>query len=176
MAQLMGTIRQDQNKAFENQVVTVLTQAGMPVTAPSVKQIAGHRLVSGSGADLGDIDAIALDPASKIIIIAEAKDSELARTPAELSNEATDLVTGGKSAAAKLSRRTDWVQGNMALVLRHFKVPGSQAGWRVLPVIVTSRNLVSPRVIEASIPVVALTELQAWVAKNRRSPARQRRR
>ena len=176
MAQLMGTIRQHQNKAFEHQVATVLSQAGMPVTAASVKRIAGHRLVSGSGADLGDIDAIALDPARKILIVAEAKDFELARTPAELSNEATDLVTGDKSAAAKLARRTDWVRGNMALVLRHLEVSGSQAGWRILPVIVTSRNLISPRVIEASIPVVALTELPAWVAKNKRSPTRQRRR
>ena len=172
MTKLMGTIRQDQNKAFERQVAVVLGQAGMPITASAVKQISGRRLLSAGG-DLGDIDAIALDPVGKIIIVAEAKDFELARTPAELANEAEDLLTGDKSAARKLGRRANWVRCNLALVRRQFGVGGNPAGWRVLPVIVTSRNLLSPRILEARIPVRTLDDLASWVGQQR--PQRQRR-
>jgi hypothetical protein len=61
MTRLMGTIRQDQNKAFEREVAAVLGKSGMPVTASAVKHVNGRRLLS-AGADLGDIDAVALDP------------------------------------------------------------------------------------------------------------------
>jgi len=174
MTRLMGTIRQDQNKAFEREVATVLGQSGMPVTASAVKQVDGRRLLSG-GADLSDIDAIALDPASKIIIVAEAKDFELARTPAELANEAEDLLTGSKSAVYKLGRRAEWVRGNLAPVLRHFGAGSDAAGWRVLPVIVTSRNLLSPRVLQVGIPVLTLADLPPWVRQARTRRRRGRR-
>src|ERR1017187_659351 len=177
MKKLMGTIRQDQNKAFEREVEAALAHSGMPVTGAGVKRVCGKRLLSADGADLGDIDAIALDPASKTIIVAEAKDFELARTPAELANEAEDLLTGDKSAARKLGRRAAWVQSHLALVLRHFNVGVSTAGWRVLPVIVTSRALISPRVLEAGVPVVARADLPSWAdlqKKLQRRPGRRR--
>jgi hypothetical protein len=52
-------------------------------------------------------------------------------------------------------------------------VSGNPAGWRVLPVIVTSMNLLTPRVLQASIPVVALPELPSWF---RQQSSRQQRR
>jgi hypothetical protein len=176
MKTLMGTIRQDQNKAFEREVEAILGQSGMPITGTAVKRISGRRLVSADGADLGDIDAIALDPVSKTIIVAEAKDFELARTPAELANEAEDLLTGVKSAVSKLGRRADWVQSHLALVLRHFGAGDSTAGWRVLPVIVTSRNLISPRVLQANVPVVAHADLPSWASQQRTRRRRRRQR
>lgn len=78
MRALLGTIRQDQNKAFERQVEAALAQAGMPITATAVKRISGQRLTSADGADLGDIDAIGLNAASRTIVVMEAKDFELA--------------------------------------------------------------------------------------------------
>jgi hypothetical protein len=173
MKTLMGTIRQNQNKAFERDVEMVLCQSGMPVTANTVKRIGGQRLLSSDGADLGDIDAIALDPDSKIVVVAEAKDFELARTPAELANEAEALLVGEKSAVHKLGRRADWVHSHMPIVLRHFAITGSAAGWKVLPVIVTSRKLISPSVLTAKISVVSRTDLPSWVGAQR-SPGRRR--
>jgi hypothetical protein len=174
MKTLMGTIRQDQNTAFERAVGTVLAQSGMPVTATGLKRISGQRLLSPEGADLGDIDAIALDPGSRTIIVAEAKDFELARTPSELANEADDLLTGEKSAVYKLSRRTSWVQGHTALVLRHFGIGTDPAGWHVAPVIVTSRRLLSPHVLQGPIPVVTREELPVWTQRQRNRPQRRR--
>jgi hypothetical protein len=58
-------------------------------------------------------------------------------------------------------------------VLRHFSVSDNPAGWRVLPVIVSSMNLLTPRVLQANIPVVALSELPSWFRQQ--SNRRQRR-
>jgi hypothetical protein len=176
MKTLMGTIRQDQNTAFERDVATILAQAGMPVTGTGLKRISGQRLLSPDGADLGDIDAIALDPSSRTIIVAEAKDFELARTPSELANEADDLLIGDKSAVHKLSRRASWVQSHTALVLRHFGIAADPAGWHIAPVIVTSRRLLSPNVLQGPIPVVTRDELPAWTRRQCSHPQRRRRR
>jgi hypothetical protein len=167
MKKLMGTIRQDQNKAFEREVASIFAQSGMPVTGTGVKKICGQRLLSPDGADLGDVDAIALDPASKIIVVAEAKDFELARTPAELANEAEALLIGDKSAVRKLSRRAAWVESHLGLVLRHFSVGGTASSWHVVPVVVTSRRLVSPNVLEASVPVVTRADLPSWASQQK---------
>ena len=167
MKKLLGTIRQDQNKRFEREVAAVLGQSGMPITDSAVKHIGGRRLVSSTGADLGDIDAIALDPVTKVIIVAEAKDFELARTPAELANEAEDLLAGNKSAVYKLGRRAEWIRGNLARVLRHFGAGADTSAWRVLPVVVTSRNLLSPRVLQTEISVVGIADLPSWVSQHR---------
>jgi len=175
MVKLMGSIRQDQNRAFERQVAADLHQSGMPITASGAKKIEGRRLLSRDGDDLGDIDAIALDPASKLIIVAEAKDFELARTPAELANERKDLLTGDKSAAYKLGRRADWIRNHLAVTLRHFNAGTDNGGWRVLPVIITSRNLLSPRVIPGDTPVLTLADLPAWVSKQKLQRKRKRR-
>ena len=149
----------------------------MVATGTGVKRVCGQRLVSRDGADLGDIDAIGLDPATKTIIVAEAKDIELARTPAELANEAEDLLTGDKSAVHKLGRRAAWVQEHAALVLRHFDIGTDATGWHVVPVIVTSRRLISPHVLEGCIPVITRDELPSWASRqrSRQRSARQRR-
>ena len=104
MKQLTGWIRQKENKDFEQRVADELRTAGLPHTGHSIKRVQGQRLISTKGKDLGDIDAIGIDPQRRVIVIAEAKDFEQARTPAELANEADDLLTGNDSAVAKFSR------------------------------------------------------------------------
>ena len=89
------------------------------------------------------------------------------RTPAELANEAEDLLTGNKSAVYKLGRRAEWIRGNLARVLRHFGAGADTAAWRLLPVVVTSRNLLSPRVVQPEIPVVRIADLPSWVCGHR---------
>ncbi|MGH3322232.1 MAG: hypothetical protein ACRDN9_19080 [Streptosporangiaceae bacterium] len=175
MARLMGSIRQHENRAYERRVADALATAGIPITAKGVRRIAGRRLVS-DGDDLGDIDALGVNPSSKVVVIAEAKDFERARTPVELANEAKDLLTGPKSAVAKLARRADWVRTRLPLVLRHFDVEANPGAWRVLPVVVTSRTLVSPLVLNAPLPVVSINDLPAWLQRELQRRQRRRRR
>jgi len=166
MKKLLGAIRQDQNKAFEEQVARTLRSAGCPITARGVAKIAGRKLMSADGGDLGDIDAIGLSVSRRVIIVAEAKDFEMARNPIEMANEADSLLRGGKSALVKLTRRAQWVQQHLASVLVHFDVPGGTKGWSVAPVIVTSRDLMSPRILTADLPVVPLAQLELWTANH----------
>jgi hypothetical protein len=53
---------------------------------------------------------------------------------------------------------------DLARVLRHFGAGADTAAWRLLPVVVTSRNLLSPRVVQPEIPVVRIADLPSWVA------------
>jgi len=160
MTTLLGRIRQDQNQQFELLVEATLKAAGCGTTAKGVSKIGGQRLRSRDGHDLGDVDAIGANLASKILILAEAKDFEMARNPAELANEAEDLLKGNKSALFKLSRRAQWVRDHLALTLSYLHIDGRSDGWAVAPVIVTSRDLISPRVLASDIPVVPIETLE----------------
>lgn len=171
MKKLTGWIRQKENNDFERQVAQALRAAGMPHDAHGVKRVGGHRLISSEGRDLGDIDALAVDPARRVVVIAEAKDFEQARTPVELANEADDLLTGDASAVAKSQRRVAWVRSNLGRVLDHFELSTSASGWQVEGVVVTSIPLITPRVLATPLPVLSIDELPEWVRQLGRSPS-----
>ncbi|MGW5665938.1 hypothetical protein ACWEWG_39010 [Streptomyces sp. NPDC003758] len=178
MKKLLGKIRQDENKAFEARVVGTLTTAGCSIAVRGVSKIAGRKLMSAEGHDLGDIDALGISTARRTIILIEAKDFEMARNPTELANEADDLLRGDKSALFKLGRRTAWVRQNLAATLAHFIGDRDTSGWTVTSAIVTSRDLMAPRVLASSVPVVPITELDQWVTselgRDKRSSRRRR--
>lgn len=176
MKQLTGWIRQEENSLFECRVADTLRSAGIPHTACRLKRISGRRLVSPNGNDLGDLDALGLDPVRRLVVVAEAKDLEQARTPAELANEADKLLIGVGSAVAKLERRASWVQSHLQNVLDHFGIAGTPSKWRVEAVVVTSTPLISPRVMATGLPVLSLDELAEWVGRGGSVPSRQPRR
>ncbi|WP_412078853.1 hypothetical protein ACLF6K_36230 [Streptomyces xanthophaeus] len=163
MKKLMGSIRQEHNKEFEKEAQAALAAAGCPITAHSVAKIAGRRLVSPQGHDLGDIDAMGINPGQRKIFVVEAKDFEMARNPSELANEADALLRGDKSATFKIARRAQWIRTNMALTLNHFTGSSDARGWSVAPVVVTSRDLMTSRVLTSDVPVLAIDQLTAWV-------------
>jgi hypothetical protein len=160
---LTSTIRQAENKAFEQVVSRAFSAGGCHISASAVAKIAGKKLKSPEGHDLGDIDALGINLEKRVIFVGEAKDFELARIPSELAHEADHLIHGEKSALRNLSRRTRWVREHITSVLRSFDLDLDTSGWSVLPVIVTSRDLVSPRILSSDIPVVPIGDVQAWV-------------
>jgi hypothetical protein len=177
MKQLMGWIRQKENKEFERRVADELRAAGLPHSAHSLKRVHGQRLMSPESKDLGDIDAIGIDPARRFVVLVEAKDFEQARTPAELANEADDLLTGDDSAVAKSQRRLAWVRANLPRVLDHFEISTpSTAGWQAAAVVVTSIPLITPRVVATPLPVISVDELAEWVLQLRQGGPRASRR
>ncbi|MCW8382397.1 hypothetical protein [Streptomyces justiciae] len=176
MKKLLGSIRQDHNKHFETQAEAALADAGCPITAHSVGKIAGRRLVSPQGDDLGDIDAIGIHPEHKMIFVVEAKDFEMARNPSELANEADALLRGDKSAAFKIARRAQWIRTHLALTLRHFTNTADTRGWSVAPAVVTSRDLMTSRVLTSDVPVMTLRQLTTWAAELASHGKRNRRR
>ncbi|MET7381815.1 hypothetical protein ABZT08_23835 [Streptomyces sp. NPDC005526] len=164
MKKLLGVIRQDENKAFEAHVVDTLRAGGCSLAVRGVSKIAGRRLTSVEGHDLGDIDALGINAARRVIIVIEAKDFEMARNPTEMANEADALLRGDKSALFKLGRRTEWVRQNLAATLTHFLGDRDSTSWTVTSAIVTSRDLMAPRVLASNVPVVPISEFEQWVA------------
>jgi hypothetical protein len=162
LKKLMGAMRQDENRAFEQFVAFQLRAGGFEHVQASVRRFGGKRLLARDGADLGDIDAIGASVRTRTIVVVEAKDFETARTPAELANEADDLVRGGKSAVVRLLARADWVREHAGAVLAHLGVGGVASGWRVVPVVVVSRSLLSPRILDAEVPIVHADDLISW--------------
>lgn len=108
---------------------------------------------------------LGIDPKSRIVFLIEAKDFELARTPAELAGEADSLLRGKKSAVHKHSRRAQGVRDNLTSVLRHFRVTEHSGQWTALPVITISRDLISPRVLDPGLPIVPMPDLKKWVTR-----------
>ncbi|MFF3547155.1 hypothetical protein ACFYXD_35620 [Streptomyces platensis] len=176
MKKLMGSIRQDHNKEFEKEAERALAGAGCPITAHSMGKIAGRRLMSPQGDDLGDIDAMGIKPQQKMIFIVEAKDFEMARNPSELANEADALLRGDKSAAFKIARRAQWIRTHLAPTLNQFTNSADTRGWTVAPVVVTSRDLMTSRVLTSDVPVMTPRQLTAWVAAQTSHGKRTRRR
>ncbi|MEU7011884.1 hypothetical protein [Streptomyces sp. NPDC046332] len=165
MKKLMGSIRQDHNKDFEESARLALARAGCSITAHSVSKIAGRRLMSPQGHDLGDIDALGINREAKKIFVVEAKDFEMARNPFELANEADALFRGDKSATFKIERRAQWIRTHLPLTLSHFGIDSPLRGWSVIPVVVTSRDLMAAHVLLADVPVLDIYHLTSWVRR-----------
>ncbi|MGI5468361.1 hypothetical protein [Streptomyces sp. CA-132043] len=168
MKKLMGSIRQNHNKEFEKEAQRALASAGCPITAHSVGKISGRRLMSPQGDDLGDIDALGINPQQRVIFIVEAKDFEMARNPSELANEADALLRGDKSAAFKIARRALWIRAHLASTLHQFTNSADTRGWTVAPVVVTSRDLMASRVLTPDVPVMTIHRLTVWAAEQAR--------
>ncbi|GIG24650.1 hypothetical protein Cde04nite_08940 [Cellulomonas denverensis] len=118
-------------------------------------------MVGPDGNDIGDIDVFAFHEASNAVVAVEAKDFEVARTPAEIANEVAKLFTGkdGKRSTVELhSRRIDWLRDNIAIVAADLGLsPDTKI--KVLGAVVTSEPLIMPLVTKSPFPVVAIDDL-----------------
>jgi hypothetical protein len=160
---IVSTIRQHENLEFERSVAAAFQAGGCDISVAGLSKICGSRLQSSAGDDLGDIDALGIRRDKRLILVGEAKDFELARTPRELAHEVDHLLEGERSALRKLTARAGWVRGNLARVLKHFELEDDLAGWSIVPVIVTSRNLISPHFFSSKVPVIPIDEAPLFV-------------
>lgn len=144
----------------------------------SVSKVAGVRIADPDGLDLGDIDVLAWHPDTRTIVAVEAKDFEIARTPAEMSHEIAKLFVGkqGKkverSTVDKHARRIEWLSANIGAVLTHVGADVSLDDSTVRGVIVTSDPLVTPLVSLSTIPVIPFDDLDLDVLGLNPAPAR----
>ncbi len=144
------------NNAFARSVAAKLEDLGM-TTRLSVNKIGKHRITDPSGHDLGDIDVLATHPQTRTIIVVEAKDFEVARTPAEIIGELEKLFTGkrGKKPTIELhSRRIDWLRQHLSEVTEFLGADGNGAPWHLAGAVVTSDPLITPLVNNSPFPVI----------------------
>ena len=149
------------NDAFARSVCARLQQLGM-TTRISVKKIGKRRIVDPAGNDLGDIDVLAAHRETRSIIAIEAKDFEVARTPAEIANELEKLFSGmkGKKSTVELhSRRIDWLLQHLDEVVLSLNEDGDTSPWQVVGAVVTSDPLITPLVSTSTLSVIPLDDL-----------------
>jgi hypothetical protein len=149
------------NDAFARAVSAQLQHLGM-TTRVSVNKIGKHRIVDSVGNDLGDIDVLAAHPESRSILAVEAKDFEIARTPAEIANELEKLFLGkkGKKSTIELhSKRIDWLREHLDEVALSIGANGGSAPWRVIGAVVTSDPLITPLVSSSALSVIPFDDL-----------------
>lgn len=172
MKALQGKVRARQNREFEKRVAEEFREAGISHIQTAVKKVGGRRIHASAGEDLGDIDVLAVDSLHRVVFVVEAKDYEMARTPAEFKNEVDKLLIGEKSALAKHARRLKWVRENLRVVLSDAGVMNDHQHWVVVPVVVTSQDLVTPGLVHASMSVVGIRDLQAFLMRVFKNPKR----
>lgn len=160
-------ISQARGRINHNYAVDVAERLrGLGLTSElSVNKVDGVRIADPNGLDLGDIDVLAWHPVTRTVLAVEAKDFEVARTPAEMSHEIVKLFLGkqGKkverSTVDKHARRIDWLSANLADVLAHMGANARPVECSVIGVIVTSEPLVTPLVASSTIPVIAFADV-----------------
>lgn len=183
MQRCITEARRKINDSFARSVGARLDSFGL-ASRLSVNKIAGHRIVDSAGADLGDIDVLAVEPHTRSIIAIEAKDFEIARTPSEIANELEKLFLGkgGKKSTVELhGRRLDWLEKNLDQVVGSFGFGVGTKPWRVIGMIVTSEPLITPLVASSPLPVVTFDNLGSDMLnvapqRKRRPPKSKRRR
>lgn len=177
MKGFISKVRSEINNEFAHSVAGRLTELGM-TTRVSVKKIGKRRIVDDLGQDLGDIDVLAVHPASRTIFAVEAKDFEVARTPVEMANE-LDKLFGGRSTKKSTTelhqRRVDWIVRHASETASSFYSGPVRDKWRVVGAIVTSEPLIAPLVSSSPFPVVAFEDLSISALTARHAPKRSRR-
>lgn len=164
MKAYISRTRRQINDRYAAEVAERLRDLGL-TTELSVTKIAGTRITDAEGLALGDIDVLAWHDSTRTVLVVEAKDFEIARTPAEMSHEMRRLFLGkqGKkperSTVEKHARRMAWIRANLAAVLAHVGADVNPGASSVVGVIVTSDPLVTPLVASSRIPVISFSDL-----------------
>jgi hypothetical protein len=172
MKRCISDARRRINDEFARAVARRLEELGLR-TRLSVKKVNRHRVVDASGDDLGDIDVLAYDARSRSILAVEAKDFEVARTPAEMANELEKLLEGKgrKQSTVHLhSRRVEWLRANQIHVASELGID-SEIPCTVDGLIVTSEPLITPLVTMSPLPVVPLDDVDLGTLGLRRTPS-----
>ncbi|MEB0003942.1 hypothetical protein QN357_13495 [Cryobacterium sp. RTC2.1] len=156
--------RNRKGELFEGQVAERLTELGYTKVRRRLRRVGRHDFRDINGRNLGDIDVVAVHEERRELVLAEAKDLEVARTPAELANEVEKLVETKSSAVVRLSERANWIQEHLQLTLITLGIPDPGSRWNIIPVVVVNEKLVSEKLLHAQLPIVSLGELESELA------------
>lgn len=177
-AEMKAELQRNRNakgRAFEALVSDHMREAGLTRLRTGLKKVGKYDFRNIEGRDIGDIDAIGIDETNKKIYVVEAKDFEVARTPAELSNEIQNLLVGDKSALVRLGQRADWVRNHVSPTLTELGMTSAQGKWQVCPLIVVDERLLSAHISEAEVPILEASELAEHILKTRSTKGRSKR-
>jgi hypothetical protein len=164
MRKLMGEANNDSGEAFNQLVAEELAKNGKLIVAKKVTRFEDLQLP----AEFGDIDVLVIDSRRKRLIPIECKDLSVGRTAHDMANEIQSLFHGHahkKSYVEKHERRVTWLKTSIDDVLRTFGIDSTKR-WRTEPLIVVSRELMTPYLHRSPIRVISyedlMNEKQKW--------------
>ncbi|MDO8730992.1 MAG: hypothetical protein Q7L55_00215 [Actinomycetota bacterium] len=163
MQQLMGRLANTESRDLEGRIATLITVSTGAEARVRVRRVDGRLLVGPNGQELGDIDVLAALADRKIVLVCEAKGLNTGRTPAELAHEVDSLLVGDDAAVPRIESRAKWLRSHLSSTLSHLGIAGSSSGWRVVPVVVTSDELIAPRIVDSNTPIIPLGDLDSWL-------------
>ena len=175
MKAALNKIRSAKGASFELTVADRLRAVGLSGVRSRLSKIGRHDFRNIDGADLGDIDAIGVHERRRKIYVVEAKDFEVARTPAELANEIDNLLLSDKAAVKRLALRADWVRRHIPTTLTQLGITVQKGSWTVAPLVIVDERLLSARLSNAEFPILSLSEVEAYLSGSNDRPARRTR-
>lgn len=157
MRKLMGEANDESGEAFNQLVAEQIAKNEKLIVDKKVKRFGDHELPL----DLGDFDVLVIASRRKKLIPIECKDLSIARTPHDMANEIQSLFHGHghkKSYVQKHENRVSWLKANIDDVLRSYGINSSK-NWKVEPLMVVSRELMTPYLHNSLLRVISYEQL-----------------
>jgi len=159
MATLIGNINREAGDRFTDVVYDWFVEHNVYVVGKRVTISPGGKVPAPT--NLGDIDVLAVDRNSKVILLVECKKLQPARNPHEISQELERVFgnseTDRDSSIQKHKRRSDWVMNNLEVLPQEY---GVSPAHKVLPIFVTSIEIPSKYMVDSGIRFLAYSSLQ----------------
>jgi hypothetical protein len=171
MKTYLGRARNRVTAEFNDEVALRLSSPDRTVRS-RISKFGSLSIERSPGQTLGDVDVLVLDHALKLLVAIEAKDFEVARTPAELKNELEQTIVGPKSAVAHHGERVVWLRAHLGEVLANFGIPAQdRSEWRLEACVVVSEPLLSPLLRSSPFAFLTLDDVEStiFVARGRRA-------
>lgn len=159
MRRLMGEANDESGEAFNQLVAEELEKNRSLIVRKKMTRFGDRQLPK----EFGDVDVLVIDSRRKRLITIECKDLSVGRTAHDMANEIQSLFHGHghkKSYVEKHERRASWLKLNLGDVLNSFGIDSAKR-WKVEPLIVVSRELMTPYLHNSTIPVISYEQLMA---------------
>jgi hypothetical protein len=161
LKKVLGKYAKASGRAFEDRVAELYESSGRFIVDRRVKRIGGLKIERDNGDTLGDVDVLAIEPRRRLIIAADAKAMTPALAAAEIAVEIGATFSSGEGsepAAARVLERAQWLRDHLSDVLAAYGVE-QRGEWRVEPLLVLDRELISPYVTTTPVPVISFRRL-----------------
>jgi hypothetical protein len=161
----LGRIAKARGRAFEDKVADLYEEVGRFQVLRRRKQLNGVFVVRNDGQDL---DVLVADPGQRELIAIDAKDLSNSLSPTEVARELGRNFGAGESKRSGLEKHLDrvsWLEDHVADALVEFDIDGDASRWKVIGMMVTSHDTISPHMTKTAIPVKSYREVRADLAK-----------
>jgi hypothetical protein len=120
---------------------------------------------------IGDIDILVANVKTHTVFVIECKDIAFAKTPYEMGQQIGQLYDPDltqKSAVSQALKKAEWIKANLGGALAKLEVVGRSSRWEVASLVVLDQHMMTARLANAPIPIIALPDLMDYIRTGRR--------